>query len=76
MDLSTTMSEIASLSVDDRIRLMEAIWDSIAAEPDQLELTEAQKQGLERRLEAHAISPAEVVPWEKVKAQALTRSRR
>ena len=33
MDLSTTISEINSLSVDDRIRLVEAVWDGIALEP-------------------------------------------
>jgi putative addiction module component (TIGR02574 family) len=41
MDLSTTLAEIVSLSVDERIRLVEAIWGSIAAEPGQPALTEA-----------------------------------
>jgi len=76
MDLSMTLAEIVSLSVDDRIRLVEAIWDSIAAEPGQPELTEAQKQELERRLAAYTASPADVTPWEEVKAQALARGRR
>ncbi len=67
MDLSATLTEIVSLSVDERIRLVEAIWDRIAAEPDQPELTEAQKQELERRLAAHTASPEEVVPWEEVR---------
>jgi putative addiction module component (TIGR02574 family) len=55
---------------------VEAIWDSIAAEPGQPALTEAQQQELERRLAAHTASPEEVVPWEEVKAQALARARR
>ncbi|MBM3942955.1 MAG: addiction module protein [SAR202 cluster bacterium] len=76
MDLSATLAEIASLSVDERIRLLEAIWDSIATEPGQPELTEAQKQELERRLASHASHPENVVPWEDVKAQALKRSQR
>ena len=76
MDLSTTLAEIVSLSVDERIRLAEAIWESIATEPSQLELTEAQQQELERRLAAHTVSPEDVVPWEEVKAQALARARR
>jgi len=76
MDLSTTLAEIVSLSVDERIRLAEAIWESIATEPSQLELTEAQQQELERRLAAHTASSADVVPWEEVKAQALARARR
>jgi putative addiction module component (TIGR02574 family) len=75
MDLATTLAEIVSLSVDERIRLVEAIWDSIAAEPSQPELTAAQKQELERRLAAHTAAPEAVVPWEEVKAQALARAR-
>ena len=76
MDLSTTLAEITSLSVDDRIRLVEAIWESITAEPGQPELTEAQQEELERRLKAHAAFPEHVVPWEEVKAQALARAKR
>lgn len=76
MHLSTTLSGITGMSIDDRIRLVEGIWDSIAAEQDQLPLTEAQKRELERRLADHAANPDEVVPWEEVKAQALARARR
>ena len=63
MDLSTTLTEIVSLSVDERIRLAEATSDSIASEPGQPELTEAQQQELERRLAAHTASPEDVAPW-------------
>ena len=69
MNLSTTLADIVALDVDDRIRLLEAIWDSIAVEPGQLELTEAQRQELERRLADHASSPDEIVPWEEVIAR-------
>ena len=76
MNLSTTLAEIAALSVDERLLLVEAIWDSIAAQPDQLELTEAQRAELERRLSAHATNPKGVISWEQVKAEALARARR
>lgn len=72
-DLTITLTEISQLSIDDRLQLVEAIWDSIAAEPDELELTDAQKRELDRRIAAHAVSPDDVVPWEVVKAQALAR---
>ena len=62
MDLSPTLAEIVSLSVDERIRPAEATWDSIASEPGQPELTEAQQQELERRLAAHTASPEDVAP--------------
>jgi putative addiction module component (TIGR02574 family) len=76
MDFSTTLAEIVSLSIDERLRLAEAIWESISSEPGQPELTEAQQQELERRLAAHTASPENVVPWEEVKAQVLARARR
>ncbi len=76
MDLSTTLAEIASLSVDDRIRLVEAIWDGIVAETGQPGVTEAQQRELERRLAAHRAAPQDAIPWEEVKAQALARARR
>jgi putative addiction module component (TIGR02574 family) len=76
MNFSTTLAGIVSLSIDERLRLAEAIWESISSEPGQPELTEAQQQELERRLAAHTASPEDVVPWEEVKAQVLARARR
>jgi putative addiction module component (TIGR02574 family) len=67
---------IDRLSVADRIALATAIWDSIAAEPHQPLLTEAQLLELERRLADHTANPDDVVPWEQVKAEALARFQR
>ena len=75
MDFSATLAEIKTLSIDERIRLVQAIWDSIGAESEQLELTEAQRQELARRLADHAANPSGVISWEEVKAQALARVR-
>lgn len=67
---------IDRMSVEDRIALAAAIWDSIAAEPHPPLLTEAQRQELDKRLADHAANPGDVVPWEQVKAEALARFRR
>jgi putative addiction module component (TIGR02574 family) len=40
---------IDRLSIEQRIQLAEAIWDSLEAEAEPLPLTEAQKQELDRR---------------------------
>lgn len=64
---------IDRLSVDDRITLVMAIWDSIAAESHAPLLTEAQRAELARRLADHAASPDDVIPWEQVKADAQSR---
>jgi putative addiction module component (TIGR02574 family) len=46
------MSSILKLPIEDRIRLVEDIWDSIAADQSKLDLTEAQKAELDKRLDA------------------------
>jgi putative addiction module component (TIGR02574 family) len=76
MDFSATLAEIRTLSIDDRIRLVQAIWDSIGAEAEQLTLTEPQKQELSRRIADHKANPNAVISWEAVKAQAQARIRR
>ena len=46
------MASILKLPIEDRIRLVEDIWDSIAADQLALDLTEAQKAELDKRLDA------------------------
>ncbi len=71
-------STIQSLGIDrmsreERIALVLEIWDTIAAEPGQPLLTEAQRQELRRRVAEDDANPDDVVPWEQVKAQTLAR---
>jgi len=73
VDIAATLAQARSLSIDDRMRLVEGIRDSIEADSEDLELTPAQREMLERRLAAHAANPDAVVPWEVVKAEALAR---
>jgi len=47
------MSSVLKLPLDERVQLVEDIWDSIAAEQSSLPLTESQKQELEKRLQAY-----------------------
>jgi putative addiction module component (TIGR02574 family) len=63
---------IDQLSVGERLALLGELWDSIAAEPDQVPITEAQKQDLQRRLAAIEANPTAGSTWEEVKAR-LTR---
>jgi putative addiction module component (TIGR02574 family) len=68
MDIKATLNEINSLSVEERIDLVLAIWDSIAVEQAYPNLTEAQKQELDRRISKSEENPEEVLTWEQVKA--------
>jgi putative addiction module component (TIGR02574 family) len=67
---------IDRLSIAERIALVQAIWDSIAADVERAPLTEAQRQEVDRRLAAHRANPQAAVPWEQVEAEALARLRR
>ena len=50
MKQEALVAEILSLPVEDRVRLVEAIWDSISAIPETLPLTEWHKEELDQRL--------------------------
>lgn len=65
--MSTQLSDILEMSVAERIQLVEDIWDSIAAVPEAIPLTEEQRQELERRLEAYTRNPDEGIPWDELK---------
>jgi putative addiction module component (TIGR02574 family) len=65
--MSTELSDILQMSVAERIQLVEDIWDSIAASPESLPLADAQKEELDRRLQAHAQSPDEGISWDELK---------
>jgi putative addiction module component (TIGR02574 family) len=59
------LQQLLSLPVEDRIDLIDRLWESVGQSPD-FELSEAQKAELDRRiadLEAH---PHDGRPWEDV----------
>jgi putative addiction module component (TIGR02574 family) len=64
---------IDQLSVAERILLVEEIWDSIAAEEEELLLSEAQRQDLQRRLAVYEANPKAGSSWEEVKARLAER---
>ena len=51
------VAEILALPVTERVRLVEAIWDSISAAPEALPLTQWQKEELDRRLAEYEADP-------------------
>jgi putative addiction module component (TIGR02574 family) len=67
---------IDRLSVEERITLVEDLWDSIAEESSATSLSDAQRVELDRRLADYAANPNDVVPWEDVKASITARLKR
>jgi putative addiction module component (TIGR02574 family) len=73
--VSTTLKSLGidQLSREERLALVEEIWNSIAADQSKPLLNEAQRRELERRVAEDDAAPQDVVPWEQVKAQTLSR---
>lgn len=63
------IEEALALSTEDRMILLEEIWDSIADHPDAVELTDVQRQLLDNRLEAYQRDPQAGSTWKELKAR-------
>jgi len=61
------------LPVSERLELVEYIWNSIAAVPEKLELTEEEKRLIDQRLQARQQNPGDGSPWEEVYARITSR---
>lgn len=66
-----TASDIAEMPIQQRIQLVEDIWDSIAEIQDAIEIPDWHKKELDKRLEAYHGNPSEGSPWEEVKKRIL-----
>ena len=71
--MSTVPKEIRSLSVVDRLRLLEEIWDSLAKTPEVIPVTAAQRRELARRRREHARDPSAAKSWAQVRARLRRR---
>jgi putative addiction module component (TIGR02574 family) len=74
MSLTLKSLGIDQMSIPERILLVEEIWDSIAATPEEVPLSEAQRMELDRRLAAYEADPQAGSSWEEVKARLWGRS--
>jgi len=68
-----TATDTLTLSIPERIQLVEDIWDTIAADAQFIELTEDEKRIIDERLEAYHRNPDLGSPWEDVYKRVLSR---
>lgn len=66
-----TANDLLGLPLKERLQLVEDLWDTIAAVPEALELSEAQRRELDARLAAYHQDPTAGSPWEDVKKRLL-----
>ncbi|MGH9427192.1 MAG: addiction module protein [Terriglobia bacterium] len=63
-----SISDILELPVQERIRLVELIWDSVAAVPEAIKISPALKAELEARLAEFEVNPDAGYSWDQVKS--------
>jgi putative addiction module component (TIGR02574 family) len=61
--------DIASLSSEERLQLLEDLWESLAATPEAIPLTNPQRQELDRRLDQLDREGVVGISWEEVVRQ-------
>lgn len=66
-------ADVLSLSVSERIQLVEDIWDTIAEVPEAVGLSDEQKAELDSRLDAYHQNPEEGSPWGMVRERIRSR---
>ena len=66
--------DISALSTDERLDLLDRLWESLAAQPDALSVTLEQQQELDRRLDSLEREPASVLTWDDVIAAIRSRN--
>jgi putative addiction module component (TIGR02574 family) len=72
--MSNSTPDFLSLSISERIPLVEDIWDSITSEaPGSVGLSTAQRAELQRRVAAHDADPSTAVEWDVVCSELLQR---
>ncbi len=60
---------IDRLSVAEQLDLLDEIWDSIAANPENVPFPDSHREELDRRLAAYEANPKAGSTWEEVKAR-------
>ena len=73
MDLQSVFAEVNSWPVEDRLRLMDRIWDGLVDQDYPPVVTDEMKADLDRRCDELDRAPDAVVSWEAVEARALKR---
>lgn len=71
--MSRPAIEIENLNVEERLALLQSLWESLIVDPSNIPVTDAQKQLLDERFDAIEVGDDAGTPWEEVKARILKR---
>ena len=64
---------IETLAPEERLQLIEDLWESLRSQPETVRLTSAQQAELDRRLDELDRGEAQVISWDEVKRRIRSR---
>jgi len=67
--MSRPAIDIDHLNAEQKLELIEVLWESLVADPSSIPITDAQKEMLDRRIAELESGDAETIPWEEVRAR-------
>ncbi len=70
--MSIDLAKVLALPVEERIELAQSIWESVAAVPEAVQLTDEQRSELEDRLKEYRENPDSGSPWPDVRDRILS----
>ncbi|MCK5243656.1 MAG: addiction module protein [Desulfobacterales bacterium] len=69
MEQLSVLSELKKFSIAEKILIVEELWDSIATDQENFELTGEQRDELDRRVADYYSSPDDGYSWKEVKSR-------
>ena len=75
LSLSKPELDIAALTTEERLSLLEQLWDSFTATPEAIPLTEARREELDRRLDDLDAEGPVGSPWDEVPSRIRSHGR-
>ena len=74
--MSIRAEDVLKLPIPERIKLVADIWDSIAASPEQLDVTAETRELLKQRLKSYRENPGATSDWHEVRERIENSGRR
>jgi putative addiction module component (TIGR02574 family) len=73
--MSKLALNVEQMSAEERLELIEQLWESLSETSDTVPITKAQREELDRRLDDLESSAPAGIPWEEVLRRIRTRPR-
>jgi len=71
--MSSRPLDISGLSPEEQLRLIEQLWDNLSKNPDDIPITQAQREELDRRIAEADADGGSGIPWDEVQRRVRDR---